>query len=264
MIIDFHTHCFPAKIAEKAMSLLKKESGIAYPYHDGTLGSLRENVLSGTADKAVVLNIATNPRQQKSVNDFSISLLSEPDVIPFGSVHPESEDALTELERLKEAGIKGVKFHPEYQKFYVDDKKMIPVYKKIAQLGLITVFHAGFDIGYLPPYHCTPERLARALEHFDGAPVVAAHMGGIAEHEGVIKHLCGKDIYFDTAFACASIQPVAAREILSLHPVDRVLLGSDMPWKSTKDSIGWVKSLGLNETDEVKILGENAEKLLAL
>ena len=45
----------------------------------------------------------------------------------------------------------------------VDDVKMKPIYKKISSLGLITIFHAGYDYGYAPPYHCMPDNLLNAL-----------------------------------------------------------------------------------------------------
>ena len=35
-IIDFHTHCFPEKIAEKALASLSHCSGDALPFHKGT------------------------------------------------------------------------------------------------------------------------------------------------------------------------------------------------------------------------------------
>ena len=103
MIIDFHTHCFPQKIAELAMKILVKRSGIIHPSHDGTYHSLLNDARRCGVDYSVVLNIATNPRQQKNVNDFAVSLLDVEGIIPFGSVHPDSPDALTELERLKKA-----------------------------------------------------------------------------------------------------------------------------------------------------------------
>ena len=116
---------------------------------------------------------------------------------------------MEELERIKALGLKGVKLHPDYQRFNVDDEQMIPIYKKISALGLITVFHAGFDYGFPPPYGATPEKMERALKWFE-APVVAAHWGGLDCGEGVLKHLCGKDIYFDTLSVveiCQSILP---------------------------------------------------------
>lgn len=161
MIIDMHTHCFPDPLAEKAMPMLALRSGNPCPAFDGTASGLKESVLSGGADRAAVLNIATNAHQQKKVNDFAISLLGDSVLIPFGSVHFESPDAISELDRLHDAGIKGIKLHPDYQGFFADDERMFPIYEKIGSLGMITVFHAGVDIGVPDPVHCTPQMLKR-------------------------------------------------------------------------------------------------------
>lgn len=264
MTIDFHTHCFPDKIAEKAMDQLCKRSGIVKPFHDGSVNGLTALQKRDGVDYSVVLNIATNPRQQKSVNDFTISLKEVDGIVPFGSVHHESPDALDELERLSENGIKGVKLHPDYQDFFVDDEKMLPIYEKIGELGLITVFHCGFDIGYPEPMHCSPERLARVLHAFNGAPVVAAHFGGLCGRLETLEHLCGKDVYLDTAYCYGMLTPRKAKELIDIHGADKILMGSDAPWNAPWQDIELVKCFGLSEEDEKAVLGENARKLLGL
>ena len=162
MLIDFHTHCFPDKIADRAIEKLSFASGNLEPHHNGSLSGLRQTMKDGNVDISVVLNIATNPHQQKSVNDFAAQINDGKTIFSFGSVHPDAPDALCELERIKELGLKGVKFHPEYQGFEVDDEKMKPIYKKVSQLGLIAVFHAGQDYGFAPPYRAMPKAMARA------------------------------------------------------------------------------------------------------
>ncbi len=264
-VIDFHTHCFPEKIAAKALMSLSGCSGGAIPFHDGTAEGLLRQVQAGGADGAVVLNIATNARQQESVNNFAIETnRRSPELIAFGSIHPESPDALDELVRIHEAGLLGVKLHPDYQHFFVDEERMLPVYEKIASLGLITVFHAGVDIGYPEPTHCTPERLAHILPAFGGAPVVAAHMGGYLCWKDVLRHLAGKPLYFDTAFSYSRMPPDWAREIICAHGAENILLGSDMPWSDTGNEIRFVKSLGLTDAETQAILGGNARRLLGL
>ena len=166
MLIDFHTHCFPDKIAKAAIEKLSFVSGGLIPYTDGTVLGLKGSMENSKTDISVVLNIATNATQQKKVNDFAATINKEEGIIAFGSVFPDAPDALFELERIKALGLKGVKLHPDYQRFFVDDEKMKPIYKKISSLGLITVFHAGFDYGFPPPYGCTPERMIKALSWF--------------------------------------------------------------------------------------------------
>ena len=148
MIIDFHTHAFPERIAAGAVDKLAYASGGLIPQTDGTLESLKEVMKRDGIDISVVLGIATNPTQQHNVNDFAAEVNNQEGFVGFGSVHPDAPDALDELDRIKSLGLKGVKFHPEYLGFFVDDERMKPIYKKISRLGLITLFHAGHDYGF--------------------------------------------------------------------------------------------------------------------
>lgn len=262
MLIDFHCHCFPEKIAETALSRLSFVSGGMIPNTDGTINGLKDLMAAQGVDKAVVLNIATNAKQQKNVNDFAARINGE-NIISFGSVFPDSEDWSEELDRIKELGLKGVKLHPDYQGFSVDDEKMVPIYKKISELGLITVFHAGYDYGFPPPYGATPEKMELALKHFD-SPVIAAHWGGLDCGEGVLKRLCGKDIYFDTSFGFANMPKYYAQKIIETHSPDKILFGTDCPWHTAKMELTLLHTLDLSDGDMEKITHLNAEKLLGL
>lgn len=262
MLIDFHTHCFPDAIAPKAVAKLAHVSGGFIPYTDGTVEGIKRQMEQTGVDRSVVLNIATNAHQQTSVNNFAASINS-PEVIAFGSVFPDSPDVLFELERIKDLGLKGVKLHPDYQGFTVDDPKMKPIYKKISQLGLITVFHAGFDYGYPPPYGAMPKNMARAYSWFD-SPVVAAHWGGINCNQDVLDYLCGSDIYFDTAFGFGMMPRYYSEKILEKHGTDRILFGTDTPWHTPEMELHHLNALGVTGDDLEKIQYKNAEKLLSL
>ncbi len=263
MLIDFHTHAFPEKIAERAIQKLSFASGGLTPNTNGTFFDLKRLFKDSGIDKGVVLSIATNEAQQKSVNDFAASINDNQNIFAFGSVFPDAVDALEELERIKELGLKGVKLHPDYQGFFVDDRKMKPIYKKIGELGLITVFHTGQDYGFAPPYHATPERMAKALEWFS-SPVVAAHFGGVGSSEEVLKHLCGKDIYFDTSFGYATLPKFYAQKIIDTHGADKILFGTDSPWHTAEMEMKLLNSLEISHGDFEKITHLNAEKLLGI
>lgn len=262
MIIDFHSHLFPDNIAERALISLVKRSGGIIPCGNATVEKMQEIMREQGVDKSVILNIATNPKQQTNVNDFAISLLDYDNIIPFGSVHPDSINVMEELERLKSSGIKGVKLHPDYQNFFVDDDKMFPIYEKIGSLGLITVFHAGVDIGYPETIHCTPQRLNKALKYFNGAPVVAAHWGGYMLYNDILEYLCGKDVYIDTSFSYSKMPPDYAKNIINSHSADRIIFGTDMPWSSPENEIRFINSLDLSDDDYQKIMYINAKRLL--
>lgn len=263
MIIDFHTHCFPEKIAAKAIEKLSFVSGGMLPYTDGTVEGLKNSMQNGGVDISVVLSIATNAGQQKNVNDFAASVNNLKEIVAFGSVFPDAPDALFELERIKDLGLKGIKLHPDYQGFDVDDEKMRPIYKKIAELGLITVFHAGVDYGFAPPYGATPEKMQRALRYFE-SPVIAAHWGGVGCWDGVLELLCGSDIYFDTSFGCGQMPKYYAEKILEKHGTDKLIFGTDTPWHTPEMELSLLKTLGLSETEMNKITHGNAKKMLGM
>lgn len=262
MVIDFHAHVFPERIVARALESLQGHSGVK-PCSDGTLEDLRRQNRAAGIDKSVILNIATNPKQQKNVNDFAISIQSE-DIISFGSVHPFAPDAIEELHRIAEAGLPGIKLHPDFQNFYADDEKVYPIYETAAKLGLITVFHAGVDIGLFDPVHCNPKRLARILPVFDGAPVVAAHFGSAMLWFDVEKYLVGREIYLDTSYSYSRMPPGLARRIIETHGYHNILFGSDTPWSPPADEADYIRHLGLPPAAGAAILGGNAAKLLNL
>ena len=263
MTIDFHTHAFPDKIAPRAIEKLSDASGGLYPYTDGTLEGLSARMKESSVDLSVVLSIATNPHQQKNVNDFAAEIDKREEFIAFGSVHPDAPDALSELERIADMGLRGVKLHPDYQGFEADDEKMIPIYKKISSLGLITLFHAGVDYGFAPPYGGTPEKMKRALRHFD-TPVVAAHFGGVDCYAETLSLLAGENVYFDTSFGYGMMPKYYAASIIEKHGVDRMLFGTDSPWHSAELERRLLSSLSLSDEELRKIYSENAKTLLRL
>lgn len=263
MLIDFHTHAFPERIAARAVGGLSQACGGMMPQTDGTAAGLLTQMDRDGMDISVVQNIATNPRQMHNVNDFAMELNKHPRLVAFGSVHPDAPEALEELERIADAGLKGVKFHPEYQHFYPDEEKMKPIYRKISQLGLISLFHAGQDLAFPPPYHATPEHMLGALRWLD-APVVAAHWGGLGCGSEVLDRLCGENLYFDLSFGYAALPRDTAQAILDRHGAERLLFGSDMPWHRPKWELRLLDTLDISPEDREKIFWRNAHHLLGL
>lgn len=200
----------------------------------------------------------------KSVNDFAASIFDRERIFSFGSVHPDAPDALHELSRIKEMGLLGVKFHPEYQEFFIDDEKMIPIYEKISSLGLITVFHMGADYGYGGACHCTPKALQKALCRFD-SPVVAAHWGGLSMWNEVLEHLAGiKGLFIDTSFGYGQLPRESAMRIIEKHGVENMLFATDSPWHTPELEKRFISTLGLSEEEKELLYHKNAERLLGI
>lgn len=264
MRIDFHTHAFPDTIASKAIEKLALSAGGLPHYTNGTYAQLDEVCQKAGIDRHVVLSIAVKPHQMRTVNDAAIQMASDT-VIPFGSIHPCAPEAMDEVRRLHDLGVKGIKLHPEYQQFEVDDPQHFPLYHLIGRMGLITVFHAGDDLGFATPPKCTPRKLKKALPYFAGGPVVAAHMGGMNRWLEVLEYLTGLDhLYLDTSYSHTHIPPAAAKEIILAHGADKILFGSDCPWGNIQEEMAFVHRLGLSVQAEEQILGLNAQKLLGL
>lgn len=262
MIIDFHTHCFPDSLAERAMGNLAKNSQYP-PHYNGTVSGLKASMDAAGIDISLVLNIATNGHQMRKVNDFAISLVPDGRLIPFGSVHPDGENVFDETERLRAAGIKGIKFHPDYQGFFVDDKRMYPIYERIASSGLVMIFHCGHDLVLREPYRCPPERFANVVRDFDGAKIVGAHLGGQDMWDGVFEHLIGKNVWLDTSFGFKFMTIEQIRRVTQNHDNDRLLFATDAPWQDQKTEVEEMRGFIQDRELLQKIFCGNAVRLLA-
>ncbi len=262
MLIDFHTHAFPDRIAERAILTLADKAKIPY-FTVGTLADTDEKMTQWGVDKRVMLSIATNPKQQTNVNNFAIEANERENIIAFGSVHPEAEDALDELCRIKSAGLKGIKLHPEYQDFYIDDEAMFPIYEKCIELDLIITFHTGRDLGYPDSLHASPDRILNVAERFLDGKFVLAHFGSSMMEQEVLEKLAGKiPYYMDTAFSAGYTDPDIALAIIRKHGADKILFASDCPWASSRATYDFINSLGLTQDEKDKIFYKNALHLL--
>lgn len=262
--IDFHVHAFADRIAERTMNSLSPIFG-KQPITNGTLSGTEACMDTWEVDGFVILPIATKPTQHLVCNNWAASCICD-HIFPFGSVHPDGEDVLAELERIKELGLYGVKFHPDYQHFYVDEERLYPIYRKCGELGLPIVFHAGFDPVCPNDIHCTPQRAARILDKFPDTTMIMAHMGGNELWADVEMLLAGQfdNLYMDTALAGSYIPQEWMLRIIEKHGADKILLGSDCPWDDTGLAIVNIKKLGLTEKEERMIFADNAKRLLRL
>jgi predicted TIM-barrel fold metal-dependent hydrolase len=261
-IIDFHTHAFPDDLAEKALQSLHENSGDYQAYHDGTIAGLLKSMDRAGIEKAVVASIATKPEQVPKITRWSIGIQSDR-IIPFPSLHPLFKDFSDELRKIKDAGLKGIKLHPMYQEFTIDDPALFPLYGAVAENGLILLFHAGRDIAYPGNHQADPVRILKVHREFPALTMVASHLGGWQTWEEVIENLLGRPIYFETSFAIREADPAVFRRILENHPEDYFLFGTDSPWLDQKEELDAWKVFDIPDTFKEKIFYKNAEKLLS-
>ncbi len=268
MLIDFHTHIFPDKVASGAIKSLKqgmKNAGnpVYNEHSDGTVCGLKKLMKESGVDKSVILPIATKESQTDSINAFA-KMVKCDEIEPFATVYPLGAHVLDTMERIAEEGFKGIKIHHEFQMLDVDSKQSIRVLKKAEQLGLIVVIHAGSDIGFSGPVRCTPEKIHNILGEVSGSNIIAAHLGGFDMWEDVMKYLAGTPIYMDTAFLSLFIDRKIYRQIIKEHGSDKIVFGSDNPWENPKDTLCALKELKLPCEDFENITFRNAQRMLGL
>ena len=269
MIIDFHTHIFPDKIAKRTIDALAANSS-ATPYTDGTANGLIEHMKNAGADVSVNLPVLTKPDQFDSVLEFAKLINSEyscknPRIVSFAGIHPKCDDIKGKMKRVKDAGIKGVKIHPDYQGTFIDDDGYLEIIKAAKDNDLIVITHAGVDDGFLnEPVKCPPELCAKVLEKADYEKIVLGHYGGHKQWQKVLELLVDFNVYFDTAFTFYKIDKELFKKILFAHGADKILFATDCPWSDIKRDKETFLSYGLPQEINEKVFYKNALKLLQL
>lgn len=264
MTIDFHTHAFPDSLADRALStLLTKIDYLYEPVHNGTVTGLLQNMNKWDIDISVVQPVITKLTQVKSTNEWAKSICCDR-IISFGGIYPHTDDYKRDIDFVADLGLKGLKFHPEYQDFIIDDSNMLKIYDYALNKGLILLFHAGFDPGFLPPFKSTPQRFANISKAMRGGVIVVAHLGGHDQWDDVEKYLAGNDIYFDTAMGFDYFSEEQFLKIIKKHGADKILFASDAPWSNAKTEKEKLMSLSLSKNDIDAILGGNAKRILNL
>lgn len=254
-VIDFHAHVFPEEVAEKAVRHLEEHYKLKI-HHTGLLEDLLQSALQENVELLVVHSTATSPSQVENINNWIASIAVDR-VVGFGTLHPDYPHYERELDRIKELGLKGIKFHPDFQGFDIDDPKMWPVYRTIGSRFPV-LFHTGDE----NLEHSSPKKLSRVLESFPELRVIAAHLGGYSRWEEAREYLIGKNLYLDTSSSLWKLEPEEAAEIIRSHGVDRVLFGTDYPIASHREELLRFEKLPLTEEEKETILWENARRLL--
>jgi predicted TIM-barrel fold metal-dependent hydrolase len=261
MIIDVHTHAFPDQLAARAMAQLQAETDQVIAVLDGTVGDLLKSMDRAGIAASVVASIATKPTQFDSILRWSDTIRSER-IIPFPSLCPKSDGAVEQVRRVAAEGFRGIKLHPYYQQFLLDDERVFPVYDAAEECGLVILMHCGFDIAFPRERVADPARLARVLERFPQLKVIAAHLGAWMDWDEVEVHLLGRPVYLDVSTCFDFMKRDQAERILRGHPADYLLFGSDSPWVDQLRTLEQLRSIALGTAVEAAVEGGNAAELL--
>jgi len=262
MIIDFHTHAFPDNLAGPALEKLLANSNGLPACHDGTISGLLASMDRAGIETSVIASIATKPGQFKNILEWSKEITG-PRIVPLGSVHPHCPDFAHAVSKIAEEGLPGIKLHPMYQEFALDDQALYPLYEEVASRGLFLLLHAGFDIAYPGNRQAIPERILRVHRDFPQLKLIAAHLGGWNLWDEVLDKLAGKDIYLETSMVLDYCPEETLKAILARHDPTRILFGTDSPWANQALEVAGWKNMKLKEHFLEDIFSLNAKQLLA-
>jgi predicted TIM-barrel fold metal-dependent hydrolase len=260
-IIDFHTHAFPDALAEKAMAHLQAGCPDAKAFLDGKLSSLVASMDRCGIQTSVLCSIATKPTQFEPIFKWSQAIRSDR-IEPFPSVHPADPAAREKVFQIAEAGFKGIKMHPYYQDFVIDDSSLNSLYKAICDTKLWLTLHTGYDIAFERVEKASPRQIRTLLDRFPDLKLITTHFGGWEQWNEVEELLIGQPIYMETSWSIEFLGPQRVTDFLNAHPSDYLLFGSDSPWTDQAATIESYKRLHVPAGILQKYFYSNAEKLL--
>lgn len=258
-VIDFHTHIYPEKIADKATKSVCDFYHLQ-AYERGTVNNLLESGRAAGIARHVVLPVAVKPEHVESINHFVAGEAAKhPEIIGFGAIHAAMEQPMDAVRQMEELGFKGLKIHPETQGFNIDDERLFEVYDCL-QGGPVVLFHCGD--AHRDYSH--PRRVKRLLQLFPRLTVVAAHFGGWQVYNTGFEVLRDVKCYMDISSAMMYMSDAQiVRFMYGLGP-ERLLFGSDFPLWNPAEELAHLMRLPLLPEEKEMIAGGNACRLLGL
>ena len=264
-IIDAHAHIYPQKIAAKATEAIGDFYDITMEMPAGTPEKLIEIGASAGISGYLVHSVATKAGQVKSINDFIIEETRlHREFIGFMTLHQDlsEEEIFSEIERCKAAGLRGIKLHPDFQKFYIDGKEAEKFYRALSMINGVfpVLFHTG-DNRY---EFSRPERLAKVAAKYKKLYFIGAHFGGYRCWDDAWVYKGLDNVYFDTSSSLPFISSERAREIIDMLGYEKFFFGDDFPMWDAKKELERFFGLKLSEKQNSAILSGNLKNLLEL
>ena len=174
-VIDMHTHIFPEKIAAKATVATAEYFDLPEPpNHYGSVAELVEALGQAGIERAMVFSAATTAHQVEHINRYILSEAeAHPQFIPCGTLHAACEGFREELAWMREHGMYGVKLHPEFQHFVLDDERLFPMFEEMEKHDMFLIAHMGD-----PRVNVSgPARMLPIARTFPKLRCIAAHLG---------------------------------------------------------------------------------------
>lgn len=253
-ICDAHGHIFPDKIAIKAVSAIGKFYDIEMYSGDGVSDSLLKSGGKINTSHYLVCSTATTTHQVESINHFIVDeCKAHTCFVGFGTLHPDYDDIEGQVQFCIDNGLKGIKLHPDFQQFNIDDPKAYKIYE-ITEGRLPILFHTGDDRYDFS----SPVRLRKVIEDFPHQVAFAAHFGGYRRWQDSVEYLAGQEnVYYDTSSSLPFISVDEAKNLISKFGTEKLFFGCDFPMWKHKEELERFMNLNLTDEQNKMILAEN-------
>ena len=260
-IIDIHTHIYPDKVARKATESVRDFYQLeGSKKMDGTVEMLLERGKQAGIGTYVVLPVSNAPNRVRSINEFLLAQTQIHDnFIGFGTLHAEMDGLMDEVEWIVNAGLHGIKMHPDSQRFNIDDERLYPVYDAL-QGKLPIMLHMG-DQRYNFSH---PVRLRKILGEFPKLEVIAAHFGGYSMYHTAWELLRDTECIFDTSSSLMFMEQGQAEKYINSYGAERMAYGTDYPLWDPIREVERFSRLKLTDDQFEQIFHKTAERFLKL
>ena len=260
-IIDAHCHVYPDKIARKASD----STGAFYDMPsrlDGKISTLLSYGEAAGIGHFVIQSVATTPKQVSSINHFIAGAVATGDgrFTGLGTLHPDSENIEAEVEEIIALGLKGVKLHPDIQRFGIDEDRVHAIYE-LCEGRLPILMHTGdsrFDFS-------NPNRMEPVLARYPRLTVIGAHFGGWSVWDEATARLAKyENLLVDCSSSLYAMPPERARELIMAYGTERVLFGTDYPMWYPEVEIARLMEVELTDAEREDIFYNNAARLFGI
>lgn len=259
-IIDIHTHVYPDDIAQKATDSVKDFYEIGGADMSGTVDMLLQQGAKAGISQYVILPVAIRPDRARGINEFILEQTKRhSQFIGFGTVHAAMDNIGEEAETIYNMGLRGIKMHPDSQRFSIDDVRLYPMYEA-ARGRLPVMLHMGdhrYDYSH-------PIKLRKVLDNFPGLQVIAAHFGGYAMYDTACELLHNTDCVFDVSSSLMFLPEGAAERYINIYGAERMAFGSDYPLWDPEQELQRFLQLKLTDAQFEQILSKTAQRVLKL
>lgn len=279
MIVDFHTHIFPAECCCNRERFFPSEPEFELLYCSSKANLIGAEELirvmdAEGVDRSVVFGFPWKMAETfERHNDYIVdSVRLFPDrLIGFGCFDPFHPDAPAEARRCLDRGLGGIGELAFYQAGIDEEalEKLAPIMELCRQGNMPVLIHTNEPIGHRYPGK-TPNTLAeiyRMIQAFPDNRIVLAHWGGGIFFFQLLKKevkACLKNVFYDTAASPYLYDPEVYQAAVQLAGKDKILFGSDYPLIKPSRYIKELSETGLSENIINGICGENAARLLGI